>query len=248
MQRVLSIFMAILLAACSSAGGIKQSAPSQAATSTNPYTNAYQPLERQNVALSPDPTGPKLYRGNDKNRDNNRMLVKGFDMLGYSNFQGNDVSPDKALEHARMIKADLVLLYTRVSSTTPSSVKIQQMRDQAKNAKDGKVDIQEDEPRYSYYASFWVKLAPPVIGMHVEGLPASSNKQGLKVLAVVEGSPADKAGLKENDIIKKIGDITILKTASLAEVVKQYQGKTVPVVFERNEETVRQEMTLNRKQ
>ena len=42
-------------------------------------------------------------------------------------------------------------------------------------------------------------------------------------LAVVEGSPADKAGLSENDIIMQVNDQVLDETYSLVNEIAKYQ-------------------------
>lgn len=247
-----SVLLAMMLgiAGCAANPAIKTSGQPVSNTAENPYIKSYFSLDRPVVALQPDPTGPKLFRGNDKDGDNNRMLVKGFDMLGYSSFEAPDVPAEQALEQAKLLKADLVLLYTKQSAETPVSVKIQQLREQALRSKanpDAPNTVQDSGPHYQYYASYWVKLAPPVIGVHVRGVSKNLPGEGLSVLAAVEGSPADKAGLKEGDLLKRIGDVDMIGTASLNKVVQQYAGKTVDVSYERGGEMKTTSMTLNPK-
>lgn len=51
-------------------------------------------------------------------------------------------------------------------------------------------------------------------------------------LAIMPGSPADKAGLVENDIILKIGDVRIEKGKSLSSVIRRYAvGDTVELTL-----------------
>lgn len=234
------------LAGCASKGGSSQPAPG--ASASNPYSSAYLSLDKPTVALQPDADGPKLFRGNNKDTDNNRMLVKGFDMLGYSSFDGKQVEPALALEQARKLKADLVLVYTQQSANTPPSVKVQQLREQALKIKkdpNAPTPPADDSPTYSYYASYWVKLAPPVIGVHVKGTSKSVPAKGLTVLAVVEGSPAFKAKLREGDLLKSMGGIALTRTDALSQVVKQYAGKTIDVLYERDGAPAKASMTLN---
>ena len=63
-------------------------------------------------------------------------------------------------------------------------------------------------------------------------LPA---KWGAYITSVESGSPADKAGLKENDIITQIGDITIDETHSYVNSLFNYQpGDTIPLTVMRD--------------
>ncbi len=222
-----------------------------AEASENPYAKSYVSRERPSIALEPDPSGPKIYRGADQVTDYKRMLESGFDMLGYSNFQGLDVSPDKATEHARNIKADIVLVYAEQKGSTPATVQIDQARNRAKSkASAGNEAVQQDEqPKdqtlYEYFASYWVKLAPPLIGVHVETNTQDEDRFGLRIIAVVKESPAAKAGLEEDDILTRIGDVTMDKPEALTSAAKRYAGQTVDVQFKRGPTVGNTAMTLN---
>lgn len=255
-MRLLVLLLVVLsLTGCASNKGLQKSAETKPgvtenANSENPYIKSYLSLDKPAIALQPDPDGPKLFRGNNKDTDNNRMLVKGFDMLGYSSFDAKEVKPEQALEQAKQLKADLVLVYTKETAGTPASVKIQQMREQAMKAKSAKntdAPPLDDSPVYNYYASYWVKIAPPVIGVHVKGTSKDAKVDGLIVLAVVEGSPAFNASLKEGDMLTRIGDVALTNTQSLSQVVKSYEGKTVDVEYVREGKPIKTVMTLNKR-
>lgn len=212
-----------------------------AEVSENPYFKSYVSKERPTIALAPDPSGPKLYRGSDQVTDYKRMLESGFDMLGYSNFQGPDVSPEKATEHARNIKADIVLVYAEQKGDTPVAVQI----DQARNKTKTDDTAPQDSKLYEYFASYWVKLAPPLIGVHVESNTQDEDRFGLRIIAVVKESPAAKAGLEEDDILTRIGDVAMDKPDALTSAAKRYAGQTVDVLFKRGPTLATTAMTLN---
>lgn len=224
----------------------------------NPYIDAYVALDRPQVALQPEPDAPRLFRGNDKDRDNNKMLVKGYDMLGFSSFDGKLVAPELALEQGKKLKADLVLVYSRESARTPLNVRAQQLRARAKadaadksgqkaatETKTTETIIEDDGATYSYYAAYWVKLAPPLIGVHVRKTGKDASVQGLHVLAVVENSPAFAAGLQEKDVLLKIGDSRLEDSAALSAVARKYQGQQVAIEYQREGETRQTTMRVN---
>ena len=63
--------------------------------------------------------------------------------------------------------------------------------------------------------------------------------------AVVSGSPADKAGLKEKDIITKVGDTTVDSTHPFASLVSQLTpGKNVTITYIRNGKTATTTVTV----
>lgn len=222
----------------------------------NLYEKNYKAQNAGGLAsLQADPD-TKMYVSNHKDDDNISMLENGYDMMGSSGFEAGNVQSDLALTHAKSIKADTVLVYSKYASKKSSLSKIQAIKEAAKTTHE--VDesvLKQDEEQYNYYASYWAKLPMPLLGVHVVKLVRAANPEddsvkreevhGLKILAVIKGSPADKAGLKKTDTIKKIGEITINKPDDLYAAVKQYQGKAVDIAYERGEETVVAKATLN---
>ena len=100
------------------------------------------------------------------------------------------------------------------------------------------------------------------VKMFGEGFPAEGNKaflgvtttkdeKGAKINEVTKESPADKAGLKKDDIIMKVGDAKIADAKNLFEEIGKYspgdkvditylregKGNTVTVVLDKNKQT-----------
>lgn len=81
-------------------------------------------------------------------------------------------------------------------------------------------------------------------------MPAYPNpvKDGVLLEAVLEGTPADKAGIKGGDVLTKFGDnkITILEDFEAA--LRQYKpGDKVKVTIRRGQESIEAEVTLARR-
>ena len=261
---ILALLLVLNLAACAGSGATQKTADKATASNKsgsveqgleNPYTKSYVSKGRPTIALQPDPTGPKIYRGNNQADDYKRMLENGFDMLGYSSFQGLDVPPEKATEQAKNIKADLVLVYAEQKGSTPASVQIDQARkkagDEAKKAQDQNASLKNDSPSpqgqtlYEYFASYWVKLAPPLIGVHVETNAQDDKRFGLRVIAVVKESPAAKAAIQKDDVLTRIGDVALDKPEALTQAAQRYAGQTVDVLYKRGGNDGKTTMTLN---
>jgi hypothetical protein len=250
-RAILTLLLILGLVACAG-GGVKKSDENAASGdsgsagqgSENPYTKSYVNKGRPSIALQPDPDGPKIYRGESQVEDYKRMLENGFDMLGYSSFQGTDVPPEQATEQAKSIKADLVLLYAERKGKTPLSVQLDQAR---KKARDGANEAQ-NQKLYQYFASYWVKLAPPLIGVHVEASAQGDRRSGLRVMAVVRGSPAARAAIQEDDVLTRIGDVAMDNPEALTQAAKRYAGQTVDVLFKRGNSDGKTVMTLNSQQ
>lgn len=62
------------------------------------------------------------------------------------------------------------------------------------------------------------------------GVPAETDK--VEIIGVTKNSPAEKAGLKDKDVVVKVNDKIITKSAQLTEEVEKFKGKTVNITLE----------------
>lgn len=128
------------------------------ADAANAYADAYK-KRIDAPAAKPAGTEVRIYRGSDKEADTDRLLRDGYDLLGVSSFKGGETPPDKAVAHAKNIKADLVMVYSTRAGKLPGSVQA--------GEDDTKKEIAADTPEmqlvggmeysYEYYAMFWIK-------------------------------------------------------------------------------------------
>jgi S1-C subfamily serine protease len=94
------------------------------------------------------------------------------------------------------------------------------------------------------------KIIRPFFGiaylMIDEGTSAVQNlPQGAYVSSVVSGSPADKAGVSEGDVVTKFGDVALKDGATLASALSKYKvGDTVAIEVWRNGKTLKLKATL----
>ena len=188
---------------------------------SNPYAGTY-------VSRQPAPPGQaaaaQIYLGKDKLADYQRMLEDGYDLLGYSSFEAGDVAPELLTQHARQVRADVALVYTEGVQ-----------RPQAKGA------------RYKYFASYWTRLPPPLFGVHVQrDTQADEGVGGLEVLAVIKDSPAARAGLRQGDILLRMGEVQLMRPEQLAETARRYAGQAVDVDWKRDGAPMRHTLTLGR--
>ncbi len=226
------------------------------AAEVNLYAKNYK--EQNTYHLKSQSANPdtQMFVSNHKDEDNISMLERGYDMMGSSGFEAADVSADYALQHAKTIKADTVLVYSKYGSAKTGSSKMELIKEAAKNG--GEIDAKDlvEEPtKYVYYASYWAKLPMPMFGVHVIKLiKASDNKderaknaaeKGLKIIAVIKESPAAVANIVKGDTLLKIGDVELVKPDDLFAAVKRYEGRTVPVELERGGEGLKISVALN---
>jgi S1-C subfamily serine protease len=74
---------------------------------------------------------------------------------------------------------------------------------------------------------------------------SAETADGARIQNVREGGAADKAGIKQNDVIRKVGDRVIANAAELIVAVRQHEiGQTVPVVLARDGQELTVQVTL----
>jgi hypothetical protein len=227
----------------------------QAFAADNPYEKNYKAQNTGNlVSLEANPD-TKMYVSNHKDKDNISMLENGYDMMGTTGFEAGEVPAELALQHGKAIKADTVLVYTKYGAALTAASKIDTYKEAAKK-NGGEIDekdLIEDDVKYKYFASYWAKLPPPLLGVHVIKLARPAEKEGqqkqelegLNVLAVIKGSPAEAAGIERGDTLLKLNDTKLNKAGELAKEVRQYQGKNVTIAYERDGEAKTTQATIN---
>ncbi len=246
MRVVLISLFIIGLVACSSTGPSKQDGKS--VTNENPYESTYVASKPSNSPRQPMPNGPKIYRGVDKDKDYERMEQRGFEFVGYSNFTAGNISPNLMIPQAKKVKADVVMVYTERTGEIAEGfgeMKLEQAR--RKNGGDKSGDELQDKSQYTYYAAYWSKLAPPVLGVHVKPSINENAPRGLIIVRVIDGSPADQIGLQEEDILQSVGDVVLGTMDTLGQATQRYSGQTVDIVYVRDGKVFKTKVKLNKR-
>ena len=209
----------------------------------NAYEKNYRAQNTNGLVSMQANPDTKIFVSNHKDEDNISMLEKGYDMMGSSGFDAADVSPNLALDHGKAVKADVVLVYTKYGSAQSADGKMSKLRDAAKHGKElTEKDLEEGPTVYKYYASYWAKLPAPTLGVHIIKLVPKTadadakNSAGLKVLAVINDSPAAKAGLVRGDELLTINATPLVKPEDLSATVRKLKGSQVTITFLRNDE------------
>jgi putative serine protease PepD len=84
-----------------------------------------------------------------------------------------------------------------------------------------------------------------LLGVKVGDPAASATQAGAVVSSVTAGGPADKAGIKANDVVTKVDNQQIASADSLVAAIRSYQpGKTVTLTYVRNGQTATTQVTL----
>lgn len=85
----------------------------------------------------------------------------------------------------------------------------------------------------------------PLLGVHITSYEADRNDKGALVTSIVEESAAEKAGLKEGDVITKINDTEINSDVQLREEIGTFKvGDRVKVTFSRDGKVMKIEAVL----
>lgn len=218
----------------------------------NLYEQHYKAQNSGNLKSMQANPETEMYVSNHSNEDNISMLETGYDMIGSSGFEAGSIAPDLALTHAKLIKADVVLVYSKYASKKSALSKLIMIKEAAKTTGEVNPEVMEDEEAYQYYASYWAKLPMPLLGLHVIKLKYKEKNsdtivadEGLKILAVIKGSPAFNAGLKRGDTLLSLGGVALQQPQVLSQVVRQYQGESVSIIYERNGQSSQSQTTLN---
>ena len=70
------------------------------------------------------------------------------------------------------------------------------------------------------------------------------NKGDVTIMALMPEYPAERSGLKEGDVIEKFAGQNVTNVEGLIDLTHQYRGETVEVVFERDDKTLSEQVTL----
>lgn len=211
----------------------------------NPYTVNYQVQNTGLHTLQTD-NEPQLFVGKKRDEDNISMLENGYDLMGFSSFESGEVPPELALAHARSIHADSILVYVKKAGNQTPSMTMEVIKEAVKKGKElTEQDVAPQPNKYRYFASYWAKLPPPVLGVHIIKLvpkkdltaedkaEAKVESEGVTVIAVIHASAAEKAGVLRNDQLLSINKDKVSDAVSLSKLVQRYRGKTVSLNIRR---------------
>ena len=186
----------------------------------------------------------KIMRGWAQKTDKFKMLEDGYDLMGHSNFTAPYTSPNLALQHAKSIKADMVLLYDRQINDSSRATIIKKAREKARKANRVKqvgnlteIEINDDDlvdenVKYEINATYWVKLPKPTFGAHFIKLNSDIEAiNGVQIIAVIKGSPAAIAGILRNDSITSIAEKSVNNPEDLIGAIKKNKGKLIEVGY-----------------
>jgi len=224
----------------------------QARAEDNPYSSHYQAQNAGNHlhSLQANPE-PQIFSGTRRDEDNIRMLENGYDLMGFSSFEAGEVDATQALNHGRNIQADNILVYMKKAGGASPASKMEIIKEAVKKGQPlTEKDMATTPGTYRYYATYWAKLPPPLLGIHVIKLvpkksaqdddtpPRTANSDGVRVIAVIHGSAAEKSGVLRGDQLISVNHEKVDDAAQLSSVVRKYRGKAVTLQLERQGEAL----------
>ena len=219
----------------------------------NPYCRYYKDLsggiDGRRIML---PVGdPRIVQGADVIEDAKEMRRDGYVPIGQSSFNAAEVDDSLAVQQARNVHAEVVLMYKQYTETWSGSMAVpmgpadggiavaspgQAVAVSAPNRM-SVVNVPYHTRRYDYYATYWGRIKPPSLGVFVRDLTeeerrrTGSNK-GAFVWVVLRGSPAWISDIIEGDIIKEINNQEVVDAqhfVGLAQAVKAHDGELQPL-------------------
>jgi len=200
---------------------------------TNPYSQFYKDLSGGKNVLTDSrliiPTGePKLRQGSNPDIDTKNMCEDGYSLIGCSYFNDNDISQNAAVEQAKIVHADIVIVYKKYTHTLSGSMPITTPTYNSGTiygSGGGMASysgtsyttnyVPYNVVRYDYYASYWVKLKIIRLGIYSKDLTdelrktVGSNK-GVYIIGIVKGTPAFNNDLLVGDIIRRVNGIEVI--------------------------------------
>jgi PDZ domain len=93
--------------------------------------------------------------------------------------------------------------------------------------------------RFDSSAGYWVRVKPSSLGVQVADLTEEVRQRvrtshGVLVEVVRIGSPAHKADLLRGDVIRRVGQNSIVDGPSFVAAIKKYEGQNVDIEFLRD--------------
>lgn len=223
----------------------------------NPYAVNYQAQNQGNLHSLQSNPEPQLLSGTRRDADNINMLENGYDLMGLSEFEAGDVAPEQAISHGRNIQADKILVYVKKSGNATPASKMEVIKEAVKKGQSlTEKDMAIEPGKYRYYATYWAKLPPPVLGVHVIKLVARKSSQqdeqaqvtdvneGVRVIAVIHGSAAEQGGLMRGDQLLSLNQEKVNDAATLSSLVRRFKGNTVTLKIQRQSEPLSLKVTL----
>ena len=226
----------------------------------NPYARFYTPAPQsgQNIVKATEP--PRLVRGSaHPEQDAENLMENNYREIGYSSFNGAQVDESDAINQAKDVGANIVVVYSKYSITVTGEMPLTLPSTQTSTTNvSGTVGttpvygtanttthgttttyIPYSVRRNDYLATYWVKAPTPIFGAFIREPTADERKQigsntGLILAVVIKNSPTFNADLFKGDVLKRVGDIQLTDLQGFKAAMLRYAGQKVNVVVLRD--------------
>jgi S1-C subfamily serine protease len=223
------------------------------------YAEFYKPntsVTEQELAarrLAPPPSEPELVRGSDPNADVPAALADGYLIVGSSTFDGAHATDTNAVAQAKAVGADRVLTFVKSDKAILSAAPITTSATQTPAVADGANaygssatatafatgpetnGVSGPVGGYDYLAVYLVRarFAFGASYRNFSDREARSFREGVMVIAVVNGTPAAAAGLRSGDAIVEAGGHPVIDTQHFNDWLRRELGRPIALTIVR---------------
>lgn len=231
----------------------------------NPYEKYFSPnMSYRNPAGAEPPQAPgiQVIRGTNVDADVASMFGQGYGLIGYSAFNGKEVSTNLASAEGRKLGATRVLVYEKYTNTEESaepvvlptfgSVVTRGAGATLKTSMLGATTtmVPVSVRRYDQFATYWAPIPPGILGASARNLSRDEREhlqsnRGVVVTLLRDDSPAFEADILTGDIVRTIGQTQIDDLRGLQRALTQYAGQTVDFAILRDGKQITKTVKLN---
>lgn len=217
---------------------------------------------------------PKLYNGQNKNLDSQKMVEDGYGMVGYTSYNGPSINRKGIINQAKKVHAAVAILYSTYTNTVSGELPLTlpdthtsttsfygnaygsggyaNYSGSAYTTSYGTKTtyIPYHVRRSDFFVTYWVKMKAPILGVHIKELTPDQRQEigsnkGVFITAVTNGSPAFLADIFKGDIILKINRTYVYDFQSLAKPINKYKGEKVKLTLWRKGKVLKKIIKLN---
>jgi len=244
----------------------------------NPHSQYYSDQTGgDNVAANPRailPTGPaEIVVGTNVDADVIKMREMGYALLGYSSFNGPEISDEQIREQARKVHASVVYKYAKYTGSVSTSVPLTTTTvnptmvntfgtvtgaggvatysgvGYGSTTSTNTTYIPVTTHRSDQFATYWVKLKTGILGAHVIEVPHDiqpkiGTNKGFMISAVERGGPAYAADLLRGDVVLSIAGLDMANGDDLMKALRNNTGQDVDFIVYRDGKTITKSVKL----
>lgn len=187
-------------------------------TAINPYIQFYESASTiPSGYLSPS-DNVEVIKTDKVTESYFQLLSKGYELIGTSSFNGADRSDQLAIDYAKSLGAEILLLGEAYTDSQIYSYSL------PINAY-ASIPMTNQVRRFDQYAGYFVtRVTKLKTGIYFDNLSTEEKQNyqtntGVKILAVIDDSPAFKANIIPGDIVTKINDSALYNVESTMEIM-----------------------------